>query len=182
MQPFDAEAVVAAARTSPAQTWTVFPWLRVVAVVWLVKRLLSAVVVTVIAAIAVLALEWVAIDDPKLPLLLVGLWVLSSVVLGFGPLRALATAGKNLLVVTEAGVAWREGPRVRGFSFDGLVQVRQRITAGRGLEHEVELVYSRGPVLFLDHRRFGPPGEVASAVARQAGVAREEVHGRVDTL
>lgn len=182
MQDFDASAVVKAARVDPAPGWVVFPWRRVVAVVWLVARLAWALLVMVIAAIAVLALEVVAIDDPNLPWLLVGLWVVFAVMFGFGPVRALATGGRNVLVVAGDGVAWREGSRVVGFGFSGLLGVHERVTAGQGLSHVVELVYAGGRVLLVDHRRFGSPGEIAGAVARQAGVERVEHHGRVHNI
>lgn len=178
MQTLDATAMVESAEQSPPPGWAVFEWQRATAAVWLVKRLLWALVVTVIAAVAVLALEWVPIDDPMMPALLAGLLVVFGVLFALGPIKAFATASKNVLVVTDEAVAWREGTTVRGHGFTGLTAVKQRLTSGRGLDHEVELLYEGGIVLLLDHRRFGPPGDIAGEIARRAEVEQTEVHKR----
>lgn len=174
----DNDAVLDRARQQPEPSWAVFPFSRSSAVGWWIKRLLWACLLTVICAIAALALEVVPIDDPRVPGGLIGLlggWV---ALLSLGPARALLGAGNNLLVVTDDRVVWREGGRVQAHPLAGLTEVKERITAGRGLQHEIELIYDGRPYLFLDHRRFGPPDAIAAAVAERSGARRAARHGR----
>lgn len=174
----DNDAVLDRARQQPEPGWAVFPFSRASAVGWWIKRLLWACLLTVICAIAVLAFELIPIDDPRVPaglIALLGAWI---ALLSLGPVRALLGAGDSLMVVTDDRVVWREGGRVKAYALAGLTEVKERITAGRGLQHEIELIYDGKPYLFLDHRRFGPPDAIAAAVTERSGAKRVARHNR----
>ncbi|MCA9541888.1 MAG: hypothetical protein KC620_23485 [Myxococcales bacterium] len=135
MDDNDPIVVLNRAATAPEGGWHVFPMQAGSVLIWVVKRFLWSLLLTVLVALGVVALEFVAIDDPRLPLMLLGalgVWVL---LLCSGPLRVLFGGRHNLLVITPELVVWRLGSHVVSLPLAEVKAIREHMTTGRGYSY-----------------------------------------------